>query len=83
MTGGVNLKEILEIIQQIKQDPMTPRSLKEATDEIIAILKEDSPIDLRAKKCLDLLEEMGEDPNLPVYVRSQLWSLVSLFESLA
>ncbi|MCD6590087.1 UPF0147 family protein [Candidatus Woesearchaeota archaeon] len=83
MTGGVNLKEILEIIQQIKQDPMTPRSLKEATDKIIAILKEDSPIDLRAKKCLDLLEEMGEDPNLPVYVRSQLWSLVSLFESLA
>ena len=76
------LEEVEAMLDQIKQDALTPKSIKEAIDEILAILKEDSPLDLRARKCLDILEEMGEDVNLPVYVRSQLWSLVTMFETL-
>ncbi len=76
------LKDIMQILAQIKQDPTTPKSLRELTEKITVILKEDIPIDLRAKKCLDILEYTSEDPNIPLYVRSQLWNLVSLLEGL-
>ncbi len=84
MTEKKELQEIFDLIDQMLQDPTIPRNLKEMGDKIIKILKENTEesIDLRARKCLDLLEEVDEDPNIPLYIRSQLWSLVSLLENL-
>jgi len=72
------IEEAIQMLEDLREDPLTPKSIKETASRIINILKEDSPLDLRIKKSLDLLEEVGDDPNLSIYARTQLWNLVTL-----
>ncbi len=37
---------------------------------------------LKKDKAIHLLDEVSEDPNIQPFVRTQIWSLVSMLESL-
>ena len=46
-------------------------------------LKEEDVEDcLRANKALQELDDLSEDPNVPSYLRPQIWNIVSQLETL-
>ena len=75
--------EILEVLTQIKDDDTVPRNVREKINTAMLALNEDNKeLDVKINKSLQELDEVSDDPNLPIYARTQLWNVVSLLESI-
>ncbi|MCH8860713.1 MAG: UPF0147 family protein, partial [Thaumarchaeota archaeon] len=44
--------------------------------------KEEYSLSVRAANTISLLDDVTQDPNMPSYVRTQLWQAVSKLESI-
>lgn len=82
MAEDDSLYDIVDQINELKEDNMLPKSLNLKLDRIIAILEKDEHISIKIDKALNELDELTNDANLPSYTRTQLWNIVSLLESL-
>lgn len=75
--------EITNILAQIKEDDTVPRNVRDKINfAILALNEEHTELDVRINKSLQELDEISDDPNLPIYARTQLWNVVSLLESI-
>ena len=70
-------------LKQIATNPSTPKNIRKNIADIIEELKSDEySISVRAANTISLLDDVTQDPNLPSYVRTQLWQAVSKLESI-
>ncbi|MBI5872297.1 UPF0147 family protein [archaeon] len=71
----------IAMLQQIKEDEGLPRNIKSKIEEVITALQTGNVEDaIKANRALQILEELSRDPNLPIYIRTQIWNLASLLE---
>ena len=73
-----DLKQAIETLEYLKEDPMTIKRVKDKAEQIIVLLQQDTNLD----KALRELEELGST-ELPSYDRSLLWDAISVLESLS
>ena len=73
------IAEVLEHLEELKEDLDTNKKLKEKTEKVIFILN--SAADMHIEKALMELDEMNS-LNLAPYHRTKVWDIVSLLESL-
>jgi len=80
----VKTKDVIETINEIMEDPTLPKNIKTNLECIINVLKNAKAKDLKLKadKCINDLDEISSDVNLQPFVRTQLWSVVSMLEAL-
>jgi uncharacterized protein (UPF0147 family) len=80
----VKAKDVMEMINEIIEDPTLPKNIKANLECIINVLKDTKTKDLKLKadKCIHDLDEISSDVNLQPFVRTQLWSIVSMLEAL-
>lgn len=73
----------LEILERIQADESIPKNIREAAEEAEDILDDDS-LDqvVRISSALNTLEEVQNDPNIPVHARTQIWNVASQLEAL-
>jgi uncharacterized protein len=77
------MKELIEELIFIAEDDSVPRNVKECVGVAILALKEENmDKSLRANKALQALDDLSENPNIPSYIRPQIWNIVSQLESL-
>ena len=78
-----SMKEAIETLNQITSSNSTPKTIKKSITDLIVELKntEDS-LSVRAANTISLLDDVTQDPNMPSYVRTQLWQAVSKLESI-
>ena len=75
--------EIFSLFTQIEEDQAVPKSVKIKLKNAAAILEEeDKDMAVRINKALEELDELCEDSNIQAYIKTELWNLVSLLESL-
>lgn len=75
-------EQAIALLSKLSEDRMVPRNIKEAALRAIKILKD--PIldkEVMINKVVQLLDEVSNDPNMPVFARIQIWNIVSLLES--
>ena len=77
----MDINEILSVVSQIEQDSTVPKNVKPKIKEIIAILQQDLDAAVRSNKILQELDDIADDPNMPAYTRTQIWSIVSALET--
>ena len=77
----MNINEILSVVSQIEQDSTVPKNVKTKIKEIIAILQQDLDAAVKSNKILQELDDIADDPNMPTYTRTQIWSIVSALET--
>jgi len=78
-----SLKEALDILNQIVSSNSTPKTIKKSISDLINDLNdEEYSLSVRAANTISLLDDVTQDPNLPSYVRTQLWQAVSKLESI-
>jgi uncharacterized protein (UPF0147 family) len=78
-----NLNQAVELIDQILEDRTVPKNIRELADKAKSSLtSKESELNVRVDKAIQLLDEISEDSNMPVYTRTQVWSIVTLLESL-
>jgi hypothetical protein len=78
-----SMKEAIETLNQITSSNSTPKTIKKSiTDLITELNSEEYSLSVRAANTISLLDDVTQDPNMPSYVRTQLWQAVSKLESI-
>ena len=78
-----SMKEAIMTLNQIVSSNSTPKTIKKAITDLIAdINNQEYSLSVRAANTISLLDDVTQDPNMPSYVRTQLWQAVSKLESI-
>jgi hypothetical protein len=78
-----SLREAIETLNQIVSSSSTPKTIKKSISDLIKDLNDDEfALSVRAANTISLLDDVTQDPNLPSYVRTQLWQAVSKLEGI-
>jgi uncharacterized protein (UPF0147 family) len=71
-----------DILQHIMEDTSVPRNIRRAAEESRDILnKEDNEPTVRASTVISILDEISNDPNIPIHARTLIWNVLSELES--
>ena len=73
-----HLKEVIEFLNELKEDFSVNKNIKEKIDRVIEFLKNDN--ELGVAKALNEFEELMEKNEIQPYTRSQIWNVVSMLE---
>lgn len=75
-------KQALDILILIENDRSIPRNIRETASESKEIIQ-DTSLDEKVMidKVVQILDEVSEDPNMPIHARTQIWNVVSLLEA--
>ena len=77
------MKEAVDTLNLIISTNSTPKTIKKSITDLLAdLLKEEYSLSVRAANTISLLDDVTQDPNMPSYVRTQLWQAVSKLESI-
>lgn len=76
------IKQIEEILEQIVNDRTVPRNIRAAVDESKSALGSDNPTEVKISTAINILDEIINDPNMPMYTRTQIWNAVSMLEEI-
>ncbi|MFH1212138.1 MAG: UPF0147 family protein [Candidatus Woesearchaeota archaeon] len=76
-------ENVISYIQDLCDDDTMPKNIKQKLFEFIEVLKNKEELTIKIDKILCDLEEISNDVNIPSFVRTQLWNISSMLESLA
>ncbi|MCX6821737.1 MAG: UPF0147 family protein [Candidatus Aenigmarchaeota archaeon] len=78
-----NLEPIIKLLNGIIEDRTVPRNIRAAAEEAKKELTEktDNNWDIRLSSAISVLDEIINDPNMPIYTRTQIWNVVSMLEA--
>ena len=78
------LEQICDGLQMLSEDNSIPRNIRRGSEEVKHMLLDDSdPIDLRVASATSRLDELANDPNIPLHGRTLIWNIMSRLEELA
>ena len=78
-----SMNEAIETLNQITSSSSTPKTIKKSiSDLVIELDNKEYSLSVRAANTISLLDDITQDPNMPSYVRTQLWQAVSKLESI-
>ncbi len=76
-------ESIIKLIEQIASDRTVPRNIRTKCEESVEILgNEKDAVDIRINAVVGIMDEVSNDPNIPMYTRTQVWNIVSALESI-
>jgi len=78
-----NIEPIIKLLSGIIEDRTVPRNIRAAAEEARKELteKSDNNWDIRLSSAISVLDEITNDPNMPIYTRTQIWNVVSMLEA--
>ena len=78
-----NIEPIVKLLTQIVEDRTVPRNIRAAAEEAKKDLTErtENGWDIRLSSAISVLDEIINDPNMPMYTRTQIWNIVSMLEA--
>lgn len=77
-----DMLELVETLSQIEQDDSIPKNVRIKLQNAMNALQEDcKDCKIKANKALQELDEVSDDPNVPAYVRPQIWNVCSMLEN--
>jgi uncharacterized protein (UPF0147 family) len=78
----MDYKPVLEILDRIINDRTVPKNIREAVEKAKNALNGKEDEELRINTAIVTLDEISNDPNMPLYTRTQIWNAVSLLEQI-
>jgi len=78
----MDLKQVFALLEQIINDRTVPKNIRKAAEDSKAVLSGsvDSP-EVQISTAINILDEIINDPNMPMYTRTQIWNVVSMLEA--
>lgn len=78
----MDVEPIIQALEQIMQDRGVPKNIKISCEECVRSLKDDKEdLSVRLNTCISLLDEVSNDPNIPMHTRTFVWNIVSMLEA--
>ena len=78
------IAQINDGLDMISGDNSIPRNIRRGADDVKRMLQNKSDtIDLRVASATSRLDELANDPNIPLHGRTLIWNIMSRLEELA
>jgi len=76
------IRQAIVMLMRIVNDTAVPRNIRRAATEAIKQLRDESlSPGVRAANAISILDEISQDPNMPIYARTLIWNVISLLET--
>lgn len=72
--------EIIILLDQIINDRTVPKNIRKAAEDSKAVLSGTESAEVKISTTISILDEITNDPNMPMYTRTQIWNAVSMLE---
>ena len=84
MPTDEKIDQICDGLNMLSEDNSIPRNIRRGAENVKQILlKNTDPIDLRVATAVSTLDELANDPNIPLHGRTLIWNIMSRLEELA
>jgi len=83
MPQEAKLRQVADIMARMADDNSVPRNIRRAAGEAKnALLNKDNDAMVRASSAISILDEISNDPNMPVHTRTMIWNAISVLETI-
>ena len=83
MPQEAKLRQVAEMMARMAEDNSVPRNIRRAAGEAKnALLNKDNDAMVRASSAVSILDEISNDPNMPVHTRTMIWNAISVLETI-
>ncbi len=77
------VRQCIEVLDRIINDDSVPRNIRRNADSMKNTLSNDrEKLSVRAAMVVSRLDEIGNDPNVPLHTRTLIWGLSSQLETI-
>jgi uncharacterized protein (UPF0147 family) len=74
---------VISVLGQLADDNSVPRNIRRgAAGAKDSLTKPGQAIDVRVASAIFMLDELANDPNIPLHGRTLVWSIISQLESI-
>lgn len=75
--------QAMQVLSLIADDNTTPRNIRRTAKTASGMLLDESlSIAARAANAIAILEDISQDPNMPMYSRTRIWNAISVLEGI-
>ncbi len=77
------LVQAMRLLNRIVSDASVPRNIRRAAIESLNMLQDKtlSP-GVRAANAISILDEVGQDPNMPIHTRTMIWNIMAILSTI-
>jgi hypothetical protein len=76
--------QICVALKELQEDVSVPRNIRKGAKEVNGILQRDNEsLDMRVASALSVLDDLVNDPNVPIHGRTAIWNIMSQLESVS
>lgn len=77
------LKQCVEVLERIMSDDAVPRNIRRSAENVKGILLDETVTDsVKAASAISVLDEISNDPNIPLHTRTLIWNVASQLETI-
>ncbi len=77
------LKQIIDLLDQLSEDTSVPRNIRRGATEAKGRLNQDGEaLDVRVAGAIGKLDDLANDPNIPMHGRTVIYRIISELENL-
>jgi uncharacterized protein (UPF0147 family) len=81
MSTDEKIAQVCDGLIMLHEDNSIPRNIRRGAEEVkTTLLNQNDPLDVRVASKLD---EMANDPNIPLHGRTLIWNIMSRLEEIA
>jgi uncharacterized protein (UPF0147 family) len=83
MDTEIKLKQIVDVLDQLSEDTSVPRNIRRGASDAKTVLnKVAEALDVRVASAVYILDDLANDPNIPLHGRTQIWNIISQLSQL-
>ena len=76
------IKQVSDALDILAEDTSVPRNIRKgATDAKARLLDTKDALDVRAAGAINILDDLANDPNVPLHARTLIWQIISQLET--
>jgi uncharacterized protein (UPF0147 family) len=84
MPNTDKIAQVCEGLVMLHEDNSIPRNIRKGAEEVKnTLLNEADPLDVRVATATSKLDELANDPNIPIHGRTLIWNIMSRLEEIA
>lgn len=80
MIAMVEFGPVMKLLDEVINDRTVPKNIRSAAESSKNILNSSETLELRISTAIHTLDDIINDPNMPMYARTKIWNIVSMLE---
>ena len=80
MMSMVEFEPVMKLLDEVVNDRTVPKNIRSAAENSKIVLTGTEAMEIKISTAIHTLDEIINDPNMPMYARTKIWNIVSMLE---